>query len=79
MPPVINSEKCERCGNCVEICSDDVFFGSTKKELPEVNYPKECSHCNACVEECPVEGAINIRIPLPMMLLYRPGWDSPSV
>ncbi len=77
MPPVINLEKCERCGNCADVCSEDVYFGTTTKELPIVSYPEECSHCNACVEECPVEGAISIRIPLPMMLLYRPEEDSP--
>jgi adenylylsulfate reductase subunit B len=54
------------------MCSEDVFFGSKKKEVPRVTYPNECAHCNACVEECPVEGAIRLRIPLPMMLIYKP-------
>lgn len=76
MPPVIDVEKCKRCGSCAKICPEDVFFGTKVNELPRVSYPEECAHCNACVEECPVEGAISIRVPMPMMLLYRPEWGS---
>jgi len=71
MPPIINMDKCKKCGTCVEICSEDVFFGSREKEVPVVSYPDDCWHCNACVLECPVEGAIRLRIPLPMMILYK--------
>ncbi len=28
MPPIINPELCSQCGMCVEICTEDVFFGS---------------------------------------------------
>jgi len=71
MPPIINMDKCKKCGTCVEICSEDVFFGSIEKEVPVVSYPDDCWHCNACVQECPVEGAIRLRIPLPMTILYK--------
>jgi NAD-dependent dihydropyrimidine dehydrogenase PreA subunit len=71
MPPVINAEKCIACSKCVEICSEDVFYGSQKKTLPEIHYPGECWHCHACVEICPVEGAIKLRIPLPMKIVYK--------
>ena len=73
MPPVLNRDICEGCGNCVDICQSDVFFGSRKGEVPSVSYPEECWHCNACVFECPVEGAIRLRIPLPMTILYKGG------
>lgn len=72
MPPVINTEKCIRCGKCVDVCTEDVYFGSRKKQFPQVTYPEECVYCNACVEECPAPGAVKLRIPLPMMLLYKP-------
>jgi NAD-dependent dihydropyrimidine dehydrogenase PreA subunit len=72
MPPVIDPDKCIRCGKCVDICPEDVYFGSRKKHVPQVNYPQECAYCNGCVEECPVEGTIRLRIPLPMTLLYKP-------
>jgi adenylylsulfate reductase subunit B len=71
MPPVIEGEKCIRCGKCVDICSEDVFFGSKEEEIPLISYPEECWHCNACVLDCPVQGAISLRIPLPMRIVYR--------
>ncbi len=71
MPPIINERKCITCGMCVKICPQDVFFGSQKKQIPVVSYPEECWHCNACVVDCPVEGAIKLRIPLPMQIVYK--------
>jgi adenylylsulfate reductase subunit B len=71
MPPVIDHEKCTKCGKCVDICTEDVFFGSKDGEVPSVTYPKECIHFSGCVYECPV-GAITLRIPLPMMLVHKP-------
>jgi len=71
MPPVINEDKCTSCGKCFDICSEDVFFGSKKREIPVITYPDECWHCNACVLDCPVEGAIRLRIPLPIAIVYK--------
>jgi adenylylsulfate reductase subunit B len=71
MPPVIDSDHCSHCGQCADICSEDVFFAPEKKKTPVVAYPEECWHCNACVLACPVEGAIRLRIPLPMMVCYK--------
>ena len=34
MPPVINEEKCIKCNKCAEICSEDVFYGSKKRGVP---------------------------------------------
>jgi NAD-dependent dihydropyrimidine dehydrogenase PreA subunit len=71
MPPVINKEKCKRCGFCADACPSDVFYGSDTGEFPVITYKDECWHCNACVEACPHEGAIKLRIPLPLMVLYQ--------
>ncbi len=71
MPPIIDSAKCNGCNICASICPDDVFWGSKNKQVPVISYPEECWHCNACVLECPVEGAIRLRIPLPMSLCYQ--------
>ncbi len=68
---IIDPNKCTHCGRCVEICSEDVFFGSVPGEVPTVTYPEECIYFNCCVYECPVPGAIRLRIPLPMSLLYK--------
>ena len=70
MPPIINKDVCTGCGKCVEICPSDVFWGSKKGEVPIIAYPNECWHESACVMDCPVE-AITLRIPLPMMILYK--------
>ncbi|MCS7280639.1 MAG: ferredoxin family protein [Desulfobacterota bacterium] len=72
MPPVIEPELCSACGKCVDVCSEDVYFGSEKDSVPHVAYPEFCFHCRLCVEECP-NGAIKLRIPLPLMLSYKRG------
>lgn len=69
MPPMINEEKCIACNTCAQICGMDVFGPVVVKRKPTVRYPEECWHCRACVMDCPV-GAIEMRYPLPMMLLH---------
>ena len=71
MPPVIDKKRCKRCGKCIDACQCDVFFSSKKAEVPQITYPEECWHCNACVEACPTKGAIKLRIPLPMIVLFK--------
>jgi len=71
MPPQIDTEKCSGCGTCVSVCQMDVFFGSKDNEIPVISYPEECWHCNACVMDCPVEGAIKLRVALPAAVFYK--------
>ncbi len=71
VPPVINAKLCISCGKCREICEGDVFYGSKKGCVPEVSYPDECWHEMSCVQVCPVKGAIELRIPIPLMLVYK--------
>ncbi len=73
MPPVIDADRCIACGSCVDICTEDVFYGSKEGEVPTVTYPRECVHFSGCVYACPVPGAIHLRIPLPVMLVVKPG------
>ena len=72
MPPEINEDACIGCGQCVEACQCDVYYGTGPGEVAKVTYPEECWHCNACIFSCPVDDAIRLRIPLPMMVLYKP-------
>ena len=72
MPPIIDADKCIACGKCVDICTEDVFYGSKKGQVPTITYPRECVHFSGCVYECPVPGAIRLRIPLPVLLVYKP-------
>ena len=67
MPPVIDTEKCVPCSICVEVCPEDVYYGSPRKVIPTVAYPDECFHCSGCVIDCPTD-AISLYIPLPMRL-----------
>jgi adenylylsulfate reductase subunit B len=67
MPPVINEDRCVPCHVCIEVCPEDVFYGSNAGELPAITYPDECYHCAACVIDCPTE-AITLYIPLAMRL-----------
>jgi adenylylsulfate reductase, subunit B len=69
MPPVIVKEKCNACGICAEYCPTGVFKIADAGKAPEVYYPEECWHCNACVLDCK-QKAVNLRIPLPAMMLY---------
>ena len=70
MPPVIDYDKCTACGVCVDICSEDVFFGTADGEMPLVNHPEVCYHCYLCIRECP-SGAMWLRTPMPMMVPYK--------
>ena len=71
MPPIIDMNKCDGCGRCVEICEGDVFYGSKEGGIPVIAYPEECWHEGSCVQECPIKGAIRLRVPLPMMISYK--------
>lgn len=70
MPPIIDNNKCVRCGLCVQICPMDILrMKSTEDEKHvEVAYPEECWHCRACAIDCPQQ-AITLRYPLSHMLL----------
>jgi NAD-dependent dihydropyrimidine dehydrogenase PreA subunit len=47
----IDEEKCDGCGECVEICPAAVFEISKKKAVPR--NMDECVECCACVDICP--------------------------
>ncbi|MFH1077032.1 MAG: 4Fe-4S binding protein [Pseudomonadota bacterium] len=48
--PVIDSEKCVGCGECIDVCPADVYELQDEKSVP-VN-PDECLGCGSCVEVC---------------------------
>lgn len=64
MPPVVDKNKCIKCGTCIDICPEDTLT-QDNDETPKVVYPNECWHCSACVIDCPAE-AIKLYIPLIM-------------
>ena len=62
MPPVIDRDKCIKCGKCAEICDGDVFYDSKKGEILVIAYPDECWHEGSCIQSCPVKGAIRLKL-----------------
>ncbi|MFC1910964.1 ferredoxin family protein [Chloroflexota bacterium] len=70
MPPVIDEDRCIDCGTCVDICPEDVFWGSVEGQKPVVGYPDECWYCNSCVLDCTIQ-AISLRVPLPLSIMYK--------
>jgi NAD-dependent dihydropyrimidine dehydrogenase PreA subunit len=55
--PVVDPEKCEGCGECVDICPMEVFEMQNEKSVA-VN-ADACEGCESCVETCE-PGAITL-------------------
>jgi ferredoxin len=51
MPAVINAEKCDACGTCVDECPVEAI---TLNDIAKVD-ADECTDCGTCVEVCPNE------------------------
>jgi NAD-dependent dihydropyrimidine dehydrogenase PreA subunit len=46
----VDSEKCIGCGECVDICPEDVYELQDEKAVP-VN-EENCVGCESCIEVC---------------------------
>lgn len=53
--PVVNKDKCKKCGKCVDVCHENAIF-QAPGEYPGV-FHNLCSNCGACWLSCP-HGAI---------------------
>ena len=51
--PIIDKNKCSKCGTCIEICPMEVF--AKEKDNVIVKKPKECIGCRACEVQCEKE------------------------
>ncbi len=49
MPAVVNLDKCDGCGICVEACPNEAI---TQNEIVHID-EDECVDCESCVDECP--------------------------
>jgi DNA-directed RNA polymerase subunit D len=54
IPDIVVNERCNNCGECVEICPRDVF--EIRGDKLTVVKPEECSMCMECVKSCEMEG-----------------------
>ena len=71
--PVINNDRCTRCGTCFQVCPVDPK--AIQWDLAdEVNFPRHdydrCIRCYCCQELCP-EGAISIKGTLLGNMLFK--------
>ncbi|MEE8358198.1 MAG: 4Fe-4S binding protein [Candidatus Hydrothermarchaeales archaeon] len=49
----IDNDKCDGCGECVDICPSEVYEIKDNKSV--VINLDECIECCSCVEVCPTE------------------------
>jgi heterodisulfide reductase subunit A-like polyferredoxin len=52
MTAVVDSEKCNACGECIESCPLDAI--AMEESHAKVD-PETCGDCGACVDACPNE------------------------
>ena len=47
-----NTDKCNNCCSCINVCPQGVFeFSASKKVI--LQNPEKCFTCNACIKQCP--------------------------
>ena len=52
MPAKVDPEKCEGCGDCVDVCPTEAI---TLEDGKAVVNEEECADCGACEPVCPTE------------------------
>ncbi|HID78265.1 MAG TPA: 4Fe-4S dicluster domain-containing protein [Planctomycetaceae bacterium] len=52
MATIVDTEKCEGCGDCVEACPLDAISIVDEKAVVD---EETCGDCGACVDVCPTE------------------------
>ncbi|MDI6793768.1 MAG: 4Fe-4S binding protein [bacterium] len=52
MAAIVDKEKCDGCGSCVEACPTDAI--KVENEVAVIS-EEECVDCGTCVDECPNE------------------------
>jgi NAD-dependent dihydropyrimidine dehydrogenase PreA subunit len=71
--PVIDSERCSKCGVCVKVCKVEpkaINWSDSSNKIPPAYSYERCIRCFCCQELCP-ENAIYIKQPLVRKLLTR--------
>lgn len=54
MAAIVDKDKCDGCGECVEVCPVDAI--ELQNEKAAIN--DECIDCGICVETCPNEAIL---------------------
>jgi NAD-dependent dihydropyrimidine dehydrogenase PreA subunit len=51
--PKIDEEKCNHCGECVDVCPAEVL--EAEDQETRVARPADCLGCESCIAVCPEE------------------------
>ncbi|MEG6584693.1 4Fe-4S dicluster domain-containing protein [Dendrosporobacter sp. 1207_IL3150] len=51
MSILIDTQKCNGCGKCREVCPGSLLYKNSKGKT-EIKFPKDCWGCTSCVKEC---------------------------
>ncbi len=51
--PKIDDDKCQQCGECIDVCPADVIEPAGDKT--RIVKPEDCLGCESCVSVCPGE------------------------
>ncbi|MBT8342687.1 MAG: 4Fe-4S binding protein [Desulfatitalea sp.] len=62
---IVDSEKCNGCNKCLDICFVDAIGWDDKQQQPVLAYPQDCQICTCCERAC-TQGALEI----------LPDWES---
>lgn len=56
--PVLDMEKCKRCGQCESVCPDSSVHVVDEEYLIDYDY---CKGCGLCAYECPTDAIVMVR------------------
>jgi ferredoxin len=48
--PKVDSDKCNACGECIEVCPRDTIVLKNGKAFVELD---KCTNCRICIKVCP--------------------------
>jgi NAD-dependent dihydropyrimidine dehydrogenase PreA subunit/nitroreductase len=55
LAPVLDSDKCVKCGDCVKECPAGVYEQRRQQDVPMVVRESSCVECGHCMMRCPVD------------------------
>jgi len=72
MIKMINTDQCNACMVCVDVCPMDVLRVDEYMQLPVIRYPEDCMTCYSCELQCPKACIVvdPFREPIPEIIRY---------
>lgn len=69
----IDAFVCVQCGNCVDVCPNDVLRRRSKG-MPDIAYQGDCCNCHTCASVCAVD-AISFTPTMPTKFNPNVRWE----